>query len=151
MEDLWKQRREPTPYRIDDLTSIPESSVELPLNSLWSLEKWISEFASTIQILAGRFEEESNNGRVLSWDKVLLTMITEISQIFRTMTLLCVLLLRALTSVHISFTFRPRACLMSNQWLAICEFQTSDAVLVNLLQHSRDCNFERCRRRSDGC
>lgn len=70
MEDLWKQRREPVPYRIDDLNSIPQSSVELPLNSFWSLEKWISEFASTIQVLANRFEEESKSGRVLSWDKV---------------------------------------------------------------------------------
>lgn len=70
MKDLWNERREPEPFRIDCVTSIAQPSVELPMNSVWSLEKWISEFASSIQVLAGRFEHESKNDRVLSWDKV---------------------------------------------------------------------------------
>jgi len=69
MEDLWKQRREPVPFRIDDITSLPQSSTELPLNSTWNIERWISEFASSIQALAQRFEEESKSGKILSWDK----------------------------------------------------------------------------------
>jgi ubiquitin-like 1-activating enzyme E1 B len=69
MEDLWKDRRPPVPYRIDDLSSIPESSAELPLNTTWSIEKWITEFVLSVQALAERFENESKEGRVLSWDK----------------------------------------------------------------------------------
>ncbi|KAI6190291.1 UBA THIF-type NAD FAD binding fold and Ubiquitin-activating enzyme repeat domain containing protein [Aphelenchoides bicaudatus] len=69
MEDLWKQRRPPVPFRIDDLTSLPQTSNESPLNSVWLLDRWISEFASTIQVLANRFEEESASNRVLTWDK----------------------------------------------------------------------------------
>lgn len=72
MPTLWKDRRAPTPYRIDDLNSVPQSSTEPPLDIQWSLDKWISEFVSSVQVLAQRFEEQSADGRVLTWDKVIL-------------------------------------------------------------------------------
>jgi hypothetical protein len=70
METLWNDRRAPEPYRIDDLSSIPQSSAEFALNVVWDFEKWISEFASSIQVLAERFKQESKDERVLIWDKV---------------------------------------------------------------------------------
>lgn len=72
MESLWKDRRPPNPYRVDDIYHIAESSnnTEWKTNEVWTMERWIQVFAESLAELTTAFKEASAKGKILSWDKV---------------------------------------------------------------------------------
>ncbi|CAD5227020.1 unnamed protein product [Bursaphelenchus xylophilus] len=71
MENLWKDRRPPEPFRIDDLNAVPEGSNgrEWKTNEHWPIEKWIQVFGESLDRLTERFKEAQKRKQILSWDK----------------------------------------------------------------------------------
>ncbi|CAD5220184.1 unnamed protein product [Bursaphelenchus okinawaensis] len=71
MENLWKDRRPPEPFRIDDMNAVPEGSTEREwkTNEMWPIEKWVQIFAESLEKLTLRFKEAQQTNKILSWDK----------------------------------------------------------------------------------